>query len=263
MNASNASSVPGEFLDLARFTLCAGQPTGNAGPSARIMELLAELLCAAANGTGARTLASLRVTESEREEIGRFGRFFTIEHHLLRLPRYAAHAGEVRAFIDSRAARNAFEARSRDSDQAVREALDAILPHEVIKDSSGTTIFENTHQRIAIAALCDAPLGVLTGGPGTGKTTAAAALLAVRKRLDPTLSTNDTLITAPTGKAACRIADSISKSVRHLTGLTPEEREFLCGLRALTLHKALEWGPEPPNAAGHFAATRAGRWRRN
>jgi exodeoxyribonuclease V alpha subunit len=40
--------------------------------------------------------------------------------------------------------------------------------------------------------------------------------------------------------------------VRHLKDLTPEETEFLCGLRALTLHKALEWGPESPERGGPF-----------
>lgn len=252
MTTSNASSGAGEFLELARFTLCAGLPAGSTSASARIVELLAELLFAAANGKGARTLASLRITDAEREEIGRFGNFFAIEHQLLRLPRYATDAADVRAFFESRAAQSSFQARPRNADDAVRKAIDAILPHEVIRDSSGATIFENTHQRIAIAALCDAPLGVLTGGPGTGKTTTAAALLAVRKRLNPALSNRDALIAAPTGKAACRIADSIAKSVQHLTGLTPEETGFLCGLRALTLHKALEWGPEPPERGGPF-----------
>jgi exodeoxyribonuclease V alpha subunit len=252
MNTSSAPNVPGEFIDLARLTLFAGMPAGNVGANPRIVEILAELLCAAANGIGARTLASLRITEPEQEEIRKFETFFTIENHLLRLPRYAAQAGEVRAFFEARASRCHFEARARDTDEAVRRALDAILPHEVIKDSSGATVFENTHQRIAIAALWDAPLGVLTGGPGTGKTTAAAALLAVRKRLHPEFSITDALIAAPTGKAACRIADSIAKSARHLAGLTLEESRFLCGLRALTLHKALEWGPEPPERGGPF-----------
>jgi exodeoxyribonuclease V alpha subunit len=40
--------------------------------------------------------------------------------------------------------------------------------------------------------------------------------------------------------------------VQHLKGLTPEESVFLCGLRAVTLHKALEWGPEPPERGGPF-----------
>ena len=252
MNTSKASIVPGEYIDLARMTLFAGLPAGGPDAGERVVELLAELLCAAANGKGARTLSSLRVTDAEREEIRRFENFFTVEHHLLRLPRYAAHAQKVRAFFEARAQQNSFAARPQLDDVEVRKALDAILPQELIRDASGATVFENTHQRIAIAALCDAPLGVLTGGPGTGKTTAAAALLAVRKRLDPGLSSAEVLLAAPTGKAACRIADSIAKSVRHLNGLTPEERAFLCGLRALTLHKALEWGPEPPERGGPF-----------
>ncbi len=253
MSTSKQSTAASEFKDLAELTLRGSEPTGSPSPSNRMVELLAELLCAAANGKGAVTLSSLRVTDAERLEIARLKNFFAIEHHLLRLPRYAIHARHVRLFFESRALENNETSRRQYSHQIVSHALDAILPEERIRStSSGSVIFENTHQRIAVAALCDARIGVLTGGPGTGKTTTAAALLAVRKRIEPGLALSDVLLAAPTGKAACRLADSISKSAQHLKNLSQTEVDFLKSLHAQTLHKALEWGPTPQERGGPF-----------
>jgi ATP-dependent exoDNAse (exonuclease V) alpha subunit len=78
-------------------------------------------------------------------------------------------------------------------------------------------------------------VGVLTGGPGTGKTTTAAALLALRRRLDPSLSSDRILVTAPTGKAACRIAEAITKSASLLQDLTEAEKTLLLERAARSL----------------------------
>ena len=70
----------------------------------------------------------------------------------------------------------------------------------------------------ALAALSGAGVAVLTGGPGTGKTTVVRALVrsweAARRRV---------LLAAPTGRAARRLAEA-------------------SGREALTLHRLLEWG---------------------
>jgi exodeoxyribonuclease V alpha subunit len=264
MSASIQSAAASEFKDLAKLTLFGSGPSAGPGPSERMTDLLAELLCAAANGKGALTLSSLRITEAERLEIARLHNFFAIEQHLLRLPRYAKYARQVRVFFESRASENNGTSRSHYDHQLVRDALDSILPVERITATHApkyaevsTVVFDNTHQRIAVAALCDARIGVLTGGPGTGKTTTAAALLAVRKRLDPDLCVADVLLAAPTGKAACRLSDSISKSAQHLKNLTPVESDFLKCLSAQTLHKALEWGPTPQERGGPFRRSTA------
>jgi exodeoxyribonuclease V alpha subunit len=79
-------------------------------------------------------------------------------------------------------------------------------------------------QQAAVAGVVGHTLVVLTGGPGTGKTTVVRAILdACTERLQaPRIR-----LAAPTGKAAKRLADS-------------------AGREASTIHRLLEWGDEGP-----------------
>lgn len=237
-----------DFIDLAKVTLLTNLPSDAAPPSDAIVELLAKLLSAAASGQGALELSKQRLSEHDVTALHSYPRFFTLEHGLILLPRYAGHAERVRSFFETRLARYSpmFDAAR------VRSAIDAVLPHQVILDAAGIAIFDNAHQRLAIAGLMDAPAGVLTGGPGTGKTATAAALLAIRKRLQPDLLPEQVLVTAPTGKAACRIGESILKAIEHLQDLSAAESDFLKQIHSQTLHKALEWTPIPPERGGPF-----------
>lgn len=220
---------------------------------ARVRELLARLFCAAARGEGAIALAEVGLSPEERRGVERLSELFVTEGRLLLLPRYAAQIKAMRAFFADRLAR----VGRRFEDGAVRVNLDALLPAETIRGAdSGGVLFDSLHQRLAVAALVDARVGVLTGGPGTGKTTTAAALLAVRRRLEPGLSAAGVLVAAPTGKAACRIGEALARATGHLRGLEEEEKTFLRSIRCLTLHRALEWGPEPPEKGGPFRRNR-------
>jgi exodeoxyribonuclease V alpha subunit len=237
-----------DFVDLARITFLTHLPAGAPEPSPSHIQLLAKLLCAAASGRGALELGKLNLSPQEIAALASYPHIFSLEHGLVLLPRYASHAAKVRAFFEA----NIHADGGRFDSHSVRRALDAVLPRQAITDASGRVIFDNAHQRLAIAALLDARVGVLTGGPGTGKTATAAALLAIRKRLDPGLLAEQVLVTAPTGKAACRIAESILNSIGHLETLSAEETDFLQAIRSLTLHKALEWSRIPPERGGPF-----------
>ncbi len=225
-----------KFLPLARLAL---DGRFDAGAREVWAVPLARLLEAASRGVGQIKVTECGLPDNPPEE------FFAVSGDLVLLPRYQSCWDRVRTDFEQRLA----APRPLFDDHAVRAGLDAILPR--LKEDH----FDNARQRLAVAAFFDAGVGVLTGGPGTGKTTCAAALLALRKRLEPGLEPAAVLVVAPTGKAACRLAESLSKSADRLP-LEPAEKEFLKSLSPRTLHKALEWTPKDPEQGGPFARNR-------
>lgn len=95
-------------------------------------------------------------------------------------------------------------------------------------------------QRSAALAAIGQSTTVITGGPGTGKTTTVAGLLALLT------AASDTplriALTAPTGKAAARLQETVEEAQRA-DRFTDEDRERLRGLTASTLHRLLGWRP--------------------
>jgi exodeoxyribonuclease V alpha subunit len=98
-------------------------------------------------------------------------------------------------------------------------------------------------QRAAATIALSQRTTVLTGGPGTGKTTTVAALLALltgqaevegRPRLRIALA-------APTGKASARLQQAVQSEVADLP---PEDQQRLAGLQAVTLHRLLGVRPD-------------------
>lgn len=97
-------------------------------------------------------------------------------------------------------------------------------------------------QRGAAELALTRALTVLTGGPGTGKTTTVArllALLAEQAELDRRPGSPATLriaLAAPTGKAAARLLEAVQLEV---DALSPADRDRLPTLTATTLHRLL------------------------
>ncbi|WP_397573140.1 exodeoxyribonuclease V subunit alpha [Silanimonas sp.] len=121
---------------------------------------------------------------------------------------------------------------------AVAEAVQATLPalataiDEATLDAlfGGPATPETTPQREAVRRCLGTRLFVLTGGPGTGKTTTVRRMLMARQRLQDTpLAVR---VAAPTGKAAQRLAESL----REGEGLPVAPV-------ALTVHRLLDYQP--------------------
>jgi exodeoxyribonuclease V alpha subunit len=121
---------------------------------------------------------------------------------------------------------------------AVAEAVQATLPAlaTVIDEGTLDALFggpstpETTPQREAVRRCLGTRLFVLTGGPGTGKTTTVRRMLMARQRLQDTpLAVR---VAAPTGKAAQRLAESL----REGEGLPVAPV-------ALTVHRLLDYQP--------------------
>ncbi len=98
-------------------------------------------------------------------------------------------------------------------------------------------------QRAAAEIAVSQAVTVLTGGPGTGKTTTVARLLAllVGQAELGGLPRLRIALAAPTGKAAARLAEAVAAEVRRLDAA---DRARLGGLQATTLHRLLGSRPD-------------------
>jgi exodeoxyribonuclease V alpha subunit len=99
-------------------------------------------------------------------------------------------------------------------------------------------------QRVAAATATRRRLTVVAGGPGTGKTTAVARILALL--FEQAQAANDprplVALAAPTGKAAARLEEAVRAEARALD-VAPRVREQLLELGGSTLHRLLGWKP--------------------
>lgn len=104
----------------------------------------------------------------------------------------------------------------------------------------------NDPQQQAAAMALTHNFSILTGGPGTGKTTVLATILALELNLDPMIRIG---LAAPTGKAAVQILDSLHEELS--SHLVPEKlkagvAEKLRALSCSTIHKLLGISPWSP-----------------
>lgn len=106
------------------------------------------------------------------------------------------------------------------------------VPAAVAEAEGRLGITLEPRQRDAVRVALSSNVMVITGGPGTGKTTITRAIVRAFERVvlrtaDGAARRAKVLVCAPTGKAAKRAGEAI-------------------GCQALTVHRALEWGPGGP-----------------
>ncbi len=111
---------------------------------------------------------------------------------------------------------------------------------------------DDDQQRAAAAAVLRR-LAVVAGGPGTGKTTTVARIVALLAEQDgpaPLVA-----LAAPTGKAAARLEEAVHAEARRLD-VDAHVRELLLGLSASTLHRLLGRRPGTHSRFRHDRANR-------
>lgn len=100
---------------------------------------------------------------------------------------------------------------------------------------------ETDWQRIACAKALRAGLTLITGGPGTGKTTTVVRLLALLQQSAHDQQTTLRIhLAAPTGKAASRLSSSIQLTLASL----PKGWSEGIPSHAVTLHQLLQYNPD-------------------
>ncbi len=110
-------------------------------------------------------------------------------------------------------------------------------------------------QRAAAKVALSQGLTVLTGGPGPGKTTTVARLLALLAE-QAALAGRPTpriALAAPTGKAAARLQEAVQLQIDELD---EQDRTRLTGLQATTLHRLLGARPDTSSRFRHHRGNR-------
>nr|WP_145590498.1 exodeoxyribonuclease V subunit alpha [Yersinia aleksiciae] len=154
-----------------------------------------------------------------------------LQNNRLYLQRMWQYEGDVVRFIasDSTAA---WVNEPRDVNETLlRTTLDRLF---------GLAGTEVDWQKVAAAVAATRRISVISGGPGTGKTTTVAKLLTALIQLSQGQRLRIQLA-APTGKAAARLTESLGNAIRQLV-LTDDERKLFPD-QASTLHRLL--GAQP------------------
>ncbi|MDB9741813.1 AAA family ATPase, partial [Akkermansiaceae bacterium] len=94
---------------------------------------------------------------------------------------------------------------------------------------------------------------ILSGGPGTGKTTTVVKILSLLRESDYFLHPDEVLLIAPTGKAANRLSQSLQSGKSSIVQKNPELDELAHSLpsEASTIHRALGLGGTLKGAKFH------------
>jgi exodeoxyribonuclease V alpha subunit len=112
-------------------------------------------------------------------------------------------------------------------------------------------------QRVAVASAVLRSLAVIAGGPGTGKTTVVAKVIALLVEQARASGARAPLVAlcAPTGKAAARLQESVHREADTLD-IPSDVRDALMALPATTIHRLLGWRPR---SGSHFRHARGNR----
>lgn len=135
--------------------------------------------------------------------------------------------------------------------------LETALIGHVLMRSNALPVPDNADASARLALCClDKPLSLLTGGPGTGKTTAISGALVqfiisfhARHGRIPQV-----LLCAPTGKAAARMNEAWQRQKPVLLRALPQALQAALPEAALTLHRLL--AVEPISRQGRYRPDR-------
>ena len=145
----------------------------------------------------------------------------------------------------------------REEKQVCDDLLALLVSRPTVKVPASERLFPAgfEEQREAAELALSQPVTVLTGGPGTGKTTTVARLLALLAEQAELAGASRPRIAlaAPTGKAAARLQEAVQHEVAKLDS---GDRARLGQLQAMTLHRLLGSRPDTSSRFRHDRGNR-------
>jgi exodeoxyribonuclease V alpha subunit len=143
------------------------------------------------------------------------------------------------------------------------QALGAAAPDDVDADVLADGLArlfpseDDERQRTASASAVRHRFAVVAGGPGTGKTTTVARIVALLAEQAAAAGRAEPLVAlaAPTGKAAARLEEAVHEEAARLD-VSEAVRAQLLAAEASTLHRLLGWRPDSHSRFRHHRGNR-------
>lgn len=134
----------------------------------------------------------------------------------------------------------------------LKKHIHEVLEKKPMRTKAGGTISLNNEQRMALALALLKDFIIISGGPGTGKTSIVIALLRLLARSG--FNPDRIRLAAPTGRAAQRMTDAICTSIRSI--VSPDKADkALEHVAGSTIHRLLKYNP----AANRFVYNKHNR----
>ncbi len=145
--------------------------------------------------------------------------------------------------LEQRVVRGLAERRSTEDVRSLAEvsvALDDVQSRPALRAGRPAPLSDEQARAVTLAA--QRRLTVISGGPGTGKTSVAAGLVRTLGRLG--VSPDRMFLAAPTGKAAHRLTESLRMGLSTVAEPTDHDERLASRLPAAeTLHRLLGYSP--------------------
>lgn len=169
-----------------------------------------------------------------RALVGRAGEFKPLVRDGDYLYHQRVHRQECEVAKHLRARLNVKSERSEYGN--ILDALDSVLAHRPVV--RGKPIRLSTEQQHVIRTALTRPLTLVSGGPGTGKTSIVASILRVLGRLGAPMG--EIALAAPTGKAARRMDQAVRQALAAIPEPGAVDRALMEAVpEARTLHRLL------------------------